>query len=211
MPRWVLNIAVVWAITGLWHGAAWNFVGWGVYYGVLLVCEKLVWGRTLAKLPGAVQHLYGILVFMFGWLIFWITDMDDMAGYLMAMLGCYGATGSSTLWELTCWEYVPVFVVYALASMPVVPWLRSLLVRWAGAAPAGEGRFLEIDLPALKNLSTDTLCVFDPSQMKSANPARLRVLSVVGVLCDVALLVLFVTSIAAVCSGSYNPFIYFRF
>ena len=80
-PRWVFNIAVVWAITGLWHGAAWNFVLWGVYYGVLLVCEKLVWGRALAKLPGLVQHAYGILVFMLGWLVFWIGDMGAMRLY----------------------------------------------------------------------------------------------------------------------------------
>lgn len=210
-PRWVFNIAVVWTITGLWHGAAWNFVLWGVYYGVLLVCEKLVWGRLLAKLPSAVQHLYGVLVFMLGWLIFWITDMGVMGRYFMAMLGFYGATGTSTLWELACWEYVPVFVVCALASLPVVPWLRSLLVRWAGVTPSKEGRFLEVDLPAPKNLSTDALCAFEPSRMESTKPARLRVLSVVAVLCDLALLVLLVVSVVSVCSGSYNPFIYFRF
>ena len=207
----MFNIAVVWAITGLWHGAAWNFVLWGVYYGVLLVCEKLVWGRALAKLPGLVQHAYGILVFMLGWLVFWIGDMGAMRLYLKAMLGAYGATGSSTLWELTCWEYVPVFAACALASTPVVPWVRSMLTRWAGVRPAREGRFLEVDLPAPKNLSTDALCVFEPGGMASSRPARLCVLSAVAVLCDVALLALLVVSVAAVCSGSYNPFIYFRF
>ena len=208
--RWVFNIAVVWTITGLWHGAAWNFVLWGVYYGVLLVFEKLVWGRVLSRLPGVIQHMYGVLVFMFGWLLFWITDMGDMARYLMAMLGRYGATGSSTLWELTCWEYVPVFAVCMLASTPVVPWVRSLLVRWAGGA-LPKGRFLEVDLPAVKNLSTDVLCVFEPSGLELASPVRMRVLSAVAVLCDFALLVLLVASVVAVCSGSYNPFIYFRF
>ena len=210
-PRWVFNIAVVWSITGLWHGASWNFVLWGVYYGVLLVCEKLVWGRLLTKLPGALQHVYGIVVFMFGWLIFWITDMDTMREYLKAMLGRYGATGSSTFWELTCWEYIPVFVACALASTPIVPWMRSVLTRWAGVAPQREGRFCEVDLPAPKNLSTDALCVFEPSGMVSDKPGRLRALAVVAVLCDIALLVLLVVSVVAVCSGSYNPFIYFRF
>lgn len=209
-PRWVFNIAVVWAITGLWHGAAWNFVLWGVYWGALLVCEKLLWGRLVERLPGFVRHIYGIVLFMLGWLIFWITDMEQMKLYFKAMLGWYGATGTSTFWELTCWEYVPVFLACALASTPVVPWVRSLLVRWAHVAPAREGRFCEVDLPAPKNLSTDALCVFEPTAMQG-DAARLRVLSCVAVLCDVALLALLVVSVVAVCSGSYNPFIYFRF
>ena len=84
-------------------------------------------------------------------------------------------------------------------------------MRWAGVTPTKEGRFLEVDLPAPKNLSTDALCAFEPSRMESTKPARLRVLSVVAVLCDLALLVLLVVSVVSVCSGSYNPFIYFRF
>lgn len=209
-PRWVFNIAVVWAITGLWHGAAWNFVLWGVYWGALLVCEKLLWGRLVERMPGFVRHVYGIVLFMLGWLIFWITDMEQMKLYFKAMLGWYGTTGTSTFWELTCWEYVPVFLACALASTPVVPWVRSLLVRWAHVAPAREGRFCEVDLPAPKNLSTEALCVFEPASMRG-DAARLRVLSCVAVLCDVALLALLVVSVVAVCSGSYNPFIYFRF
>lgn len=209
-PRWVFNIAVVWAITGLWHGAAWNFVLWGVYWGALLVCEKLLWGRLVERMPGFVRHVYGIVLFMLGWLIFWITDMEQMKLYFKAMLGWYGAAGTSTFWELTCWEYVPVFLACALASTPVVPWVRSLLVRWAHVAPAREGRFCEVDLPAPKNLSTEALCVFEPASMRG-DAARLRVLSCVAVLCDVALLALLVVSVVAVCSGSYNPFIYFRF
>ena len=209
-PRWVFNIAVVWAITGLWHGAAWNFVLWGVYWGALLVCEKLLWGRLVERMPGFVRHVYGIVLFMLGWLIFWITDMEQMKLYFKAMLGWYGAAGTSTFWELTCWEYVPVFLACALASTPVVPWVRSLLVRWAHVAPAREGRFCEVDLPAPKNLSTEALCVFEPASMRG-DAARLRVLLCVAVLCDVALLALLVVSVVAVCSGSYNPFIYFRF
>ena len=209
--RWIVNTAVVWAVTGLWHGAAWNFVLWGVYYGVLLVAEKLVWGRALAKLPGVLQHLYGIVVFMLGWMVFWIEDLGSMARYLLAMLGGYGLCGSATMWELMAWAYVPVFVVCALASTPLVPWVRRRLCAWAGVAPAREGRFLEVDLPAPKNLSTDGLCVFEPDRMGSANPSRLRALKVVAALVDVVLVAMMLASVFAVCSGSYNPFIYFRF
>ena len=49
---------VVWTLTGMWHGAAWNFVAWGVYYGVILVMEKYVWGASVEQLPKPVQHIY---------------------------------------------------------------------------------------------------------------------------------------------------------
>ena len=64
-PRWIFNLSVVWVLTGVWHGAAWNYVLWGVFYLVVLLLEKFVWGSALAKLPSILQHLYTIIVFMF--------------------------------------------------------------------------------------------------------------------------------------------------
>ena len=55
----------MWAITGLWHGAAWNYVEWGVYYGALLICEKFIWGKALDKAPAIIGHVYAIAVFVF--------------------------------------------------------------------------------------------------------------------------------------------------
>ena len=94
--RNALNIAIVWAITGLWHGAAWNYVGWGVYYGVLLILEKFVWGSALAKAPAFVGHVYTIAIFVFGWSFFWITDADALVQFWQAMAGAFGPTGTST-------------------------------------------------------------------------------------------------------------------
>ena len=54
----VRNILVVWLLTGIWHGASWNFVAWGVYYGILLLLEKFVFGRWLEKLPAVFRHIY---------------------------------------------------------------------------------------------------------------------------------------------------------
>ena len=64
-PRWIINIFVVWALTGLWHGAAWNFVLWGVYFGALLVLEKLFWGKAIEKIPVA-HNLYTLLTVTVG-------------------------------------------------------------------------------------------------------------------------------------------------
>ena len=209
-PRWVLNIFTVWALTGLWHGAAWNFVLWGLFYGVLLVCEKYFILRFINKLPSFFQHVYGILCFMFGWLIFWIEDMGQLGHYLMAMFGAYGATGTSTFWELTVWEYVPVFIACAIASTPIVPWIRYKLTGWL------EGRhvtnFLENDLPYYKRLGTEGLCTFEVSRESlAASGSHRMVYEVVATLVDVLLVALLVISVMSVISGSFNPFIYFRF
>ena len=103
--RWVFNIVVVWAVTGLWHGAAWNYVLWGVYYGALLVFEKLWLGRVLERLPRIVGHIWCIVVFVFGWSFFWITDSSALVQYWQALGGAFGATGLSTFWQLGVWEY----------------------------------------------------------------------------------------------------------
>ncbi len=208
--RWVMNMAVVWTLTGVWHGAAWNFVLWGVYWGVLLVAERLFLGRLVEKLPGVLQHVYGIVCILFGWLVFWVEDLGGLGGWLAALCGAWGATGSSTLWELTAWEYLPVFAACAVASMPVVPYVRARLAAWCEGRTCTVKEFMERDLPNPKLLSTDALCAFDPDAL--AGPAgRKRVLRTVALLADLALVALLVGSVAAVVSGSFNPFIYFRF
>ena len=62
--RNIVNLMIVWTLTGMWHGAAWNFIAWGVYYGVLLVLEKYVWGASLDNAPKAVRHIYSLVFVM---------------------------------------------------------------------------------------------------------------------------------------------------
>ena len=83
--RWVFNILVVWALTGFWHGASWNFLLWGLYYAVLLVAEKLFLGRLLERLPGGARWLYAFLIAVVGWVIFNLTDFTQMAAALASM------------------------------------------------------------------------------------------------------------------------------
>ena len=87
--RQMVNLAIVWFLTGLWHGASWNFVIWGLYYGVLLIIEKQILKRV--KLPAAIGHIYTLFFVMVGWAIFSYMDMADGAGYLMTMFGMAGA------------------------------------------------------------------------------------------------------------------------
>lgn len=91
LARQMLNLAAVWFLTGLWHGAYWNFVLWGLYYGGLLVLEKFFLLRALEKLPGWCRHFYTLLLTMAGWCLFSCQDMKDSAGYMHAFLFHAGA------------------------------------------------------------------------------------------------------------------------
>ncbi len=91
LGRQMLNLAIVWLLTGLWHGAHLNFVLWGVYYGVLVVIEKLLWKPVFEKMPRILAHLYTMALVMIGWALFSWQDMADAVGYMKAMFFRAGA------------------------------------------------------------------------------------------------------------------------
>ena len=97
--RWVFNIAVVWILTGLWHGAAWTFVVWGVYYGVLLILEKLLWGKRIAGIP-VLRRFYTLLLVVIGWVVFRSESLTYAFGMLRAMFGGYGLGISNVTWGM---------------------------------------------------------------------------------------------------------------
>ena len=88
--RHVRNILIVWLLTGIWHGASWNFLLWGLYYGALLLAEKFVFGRYLKKLPSLFQHIYCMFFVMLGWNLFVFDDMGRGIGFLKSLFGIYG-------------------------------------------------------------------------------------------------------------------------
>lgn len=125
--RQLRNMAIVWFLTGLWHGAAWNFVLWGVYYGILLALEKFVWGKGLARLPKLLQHLYAILIVVFGFVIFTFDDMGALTSYLSSMFGVAGNPlfGSELFWYLG--NYGAILLIACILAFPVYPWLKAKL------------------------------------------------------------------------------------
>lgn len=90
--RHILNLLIVWMLTGLWHGAQWNFMFWGLYYGVILILEKYLWGSKIEKLPAAVQHIYAFVLVLFGWVFFFSPTLGYAGQYLKVMFGI-GAKG----------------------------------------------------------------------------------------------------------------------
>ena len=87
MKRQLLNIMTVWLLTGFWHGASWNFVMWGVFYGIVLIIEKLFLLKHLEKMPSWLTHVYTMLIVIIAWVFFAFTDISQAISYLGMMFG----------------------------------------------------------------------------------------------------------------------------
>ena len=115
--RLVGNLFIVWLLTGFWHGAAWNFVVWGLWFFVLLLGEKFIWGWMLQPLPGIVRWGYAMVLVTIGWVFFRAESLGHAVAYLGAMFG--GATGEfdHTLYYLL--QFWPEWIVACAACFPV--------------------------------------------------------------------------------------------
>ena len=87
LPRQILNLLIVWFLTGFWHGAAWQFILWGLFYFVFLSAEKLFLLKLLKKLPSFLRHGYALLVVLLGWVLFACTDVTAAGNMYKAMFG----------------------------------------------------------------------------------------------------------------------------
>lgn len=187
------NIMIVWALTGLWHGASWNFMLWGVYFGVIMMLEKLFVLRLLEKTHRSVRHLYALLLILVGWVLFVFEDLSQIGDYFMAMLGL----GSGPLWDertlYLLYTNALLLLVLVLAS---IPWQEAANRQSEGsekavtpAPPAKRHRFAalrSVRAFILRKLNTPALqLVFDA--------------------------VLLYLSIAYLVDATFNPFLYFRF
>ena len=117
--RLFLNLMIVWAATGIWHGANWTFLLWGLYYGVLLVLEKMVWGKALGRAPAAVQHLYTMVLVIVGWVLFDLDTLGQVGAYLKGMFGLSGAGFADAKALYYLGMYLPTLVILTLASTPL--------------------------------------------------------------------------------------------
>lgn len=165
--RQLINIGIVWALTGLWHGASWNFVLWGVYYGIILLLEKMFLLKFISKHKG-IGSVYTMVLVIIGWVIFGIDDMPQVLNYIGHMFNFTGALGDDVFVYYLKTRWV-LFVMCILASTPLPKYLASKI----------ESKF-------------KTKGIFD----------ALEVIFIVGI---------FLVSCAFLVSGSYNPFLYFRF
>lgn len=170
LPRQIVNIFIVWALTGLWHGASWNFVIWGVYYGILLIIEKLFLLKLLDRIPEKlrfIRHIYALFFVILGWVIFNITDFSVLGKYIALMFGAGTGNAAVTLYYLK--SRVFLMIIAAICSLPLMDKIDELMNR--------------------------KLMFYTTKDMVET----------------FVLLILFILSVAFLVSGSYNPFLYFRF
>ena len=126
MPRWLLNLFVVWALTGLWHGASWNFVLWGLYYFVFLVAEKLLLSKVFGKWK-ILPHLYALFVVMVGWVLFRFTDVR-LAWQVFRNLFALNGNRFSDFISVTVLENnLFLLIVSVIACTPLARRLSALL------------------------------------------------------------------------------------
>ena len=115
VPRQIVNLLIVWGLTGLWHGASYNFIFWGLYYGILLIVEKFVLKRLLDKLPAFVRHIYTIIIVLIGWGLFYFTDVNQLFAFLGDLFNVTNGAFSESSLNLTL-SYLPLLVVAGIAS-----------------------------------------------------------------------------------------------
>jgi len=132
------NMFIVWALTGLWHGASWNFVLWGLYYFVFLAIEKLFLGKFLKKLPAVVGHAYALFIIVVGWVFFYFDDVSRLGQMLKLMFGFSGQAGVLPTDTVLLKNHLVFFLVAIIACIPVSKLVKALLIRFSRKGPVQE-------------------------------------------------------------------------
>ena len=116
----IRNTMIVWLLTGIWHGADWNFMLWGLYYGILLMLEKLVFGRALEKLPSVLRHVYCMFVVMIGWYLFSFNEISGGYGYLAALFGGGGSfMDRGSIYQLYSNAVLLIILIIGSTTLPI--------------------------------------------------------------------------------------------
>lgn len=118
VKRQILNLLIVWGLTGLWHGAAYNFVLWGLYYGLLLILEKFVLKKFLDRLPSFVQHIYTLFIIIIGWGLFYFTDVGQLGEFMVDLFNFGNGICGNQAFNLIM-SNLPMLIIAAVASTPL--------------------------------------------------------------------------------------------
>lgn len=125
--RQCLNIMIVWFLTGFWHGANWNYIIWGLYFGLFILIERTIGNKNMRKMPKAVAHIYNTIVVVVGFGIFYFTDLGKLGTFLGNLVGLNGNsfTDKISLQNMTANAWL--FIVSVALCMPVIPALKKKL------------------------------------------------------------------------------------
>ena len=129
-----LNLFIVWFLTGLWHGASWNFILWGLYFGVLIAIEKLFLGRVLERLPGFIAHIYLVVAALLGWGIFYFTDLSTLGTFFSILFGF----SSNPVLDFELGIVIRNYIFWIIAAVTFCMPAYHLFDKWS------DGRFEEV-------------------------------------------------------------------
>ena len=147
LPRQLINILIVWMLTGIWHGAGWNFLLWGLWFAFWLILEKLFLGKALELLPEGIGFLYNGIVVLLGWVLFALETPAQIAGYVAALFGANGAVADRMGYYLLG-EYTVLFLIAALCATPFGSGITERVRMSRTGAAIALYRFVEKVIPA---------------------------------------------------------------
>ncbi len=141
MARTIFNLAVTWFLTGVWHGASWNFILWGTLYGVVIILEKLFLGKLLDKIPDIFGHIYTMLLVILGWVLFDTADLPTAGAYIAKMFGFGGGAfiDSTAMYQIATYGITFIICIIGCTNLPklAVEALKkksAVLVNYGGIA-----------------------------------------------------------------------------
>jgi len=114
------NLLITWLLTGIWHGASWNFVIWGLYFGILIILERLFLGKILEKLPAAISGAYTLLLVIISWVIFELENVPQILAYLKTMFfgSSVGFADAQSLYFLATYGIIFLICIFAATDYP---------------------------------------------------------------------------------------------
>lgn len=123
--RQFLNILIVWFLTGMWHGASWNFIIWGLYFGLIVFVEKFTILPLSGKIPRPLLHLYALLLIVVGWGIFYYDNIGSMTAFFNAAAGANSSHWDFTV-ESAIFDRFWLWITAIVFCMPVRSWIEKL-------------------------------------------------------------------------------------
>lgn len=125
----IRNILIVWFLTGLWHGANYNFILWGMYYGIILLLEKFILNKFLDKIPNYLKHIYALFIILIGWVIFAFEDINSLHNYMKIMFGIGNVKFINSIFLYYFKNYFLIILLGIIFSTPVYFKLKEYICR----------------------------------------------------------------------------------